>query len=362
MGQKANTLLSNITTNSSPNNLNWENAKHACLDRKNLIHPPIPAEILHDLQKWSEDEVNIKHKIPEPINVNNPGTADNRPQTTTGVKNRKTLALEKEKLNLRHKGIHQKIDMKIIKEIEQVARKTIRLATKMKDLKIFEQKYKTTHGRILTYTPHTAWVQMKGKQPRLLGNSGSAFVPNPLIYGPSRTSTLSDYVAYKSARRIRPCLRCLDIENPSATRHTMFKEDASGLPVNLTRKEEQTSPPKRKPTGKRTGGRPAPRTPTRGMKLQSETRREESATSLSSNDLGSSTLENIAPSPKRINKKKTPDNMKQKQQPTRKSGWARQSIFDRVVHRQNNKLPEKSNRNTRSKDEPKKPNLGNGLS
>ena len=59
MGQKANTLLSNITTNSSPNNLNWENAEHACLDRKNLIHPPIPAEILHDLQKWSEDEVNI---------------------------------------------------------------------------------------------------------------------------------------------------------------------------------------------------------------------------------------------------------------------------------------------------------------
>ena len=82
MGRKANTPLSNITTNSSPNNLNWENAKHACLDRKNLIHPLIPAAIKHNLQRWSEDEANIKHKIPEPIIAKDPGTADNRPQTT----------------------------------------------------------------------------------------------------------------------------------------------------------------------------------------------------------------------------------------------------------------------------------------
>ena len=32
MGRKPNTPLSNIATNSSPNNLNWESAKHACLD------------------------------------------------------------------------------------------------------------------------------------------------------------------------------------------------------------------------------------------------------------------------------------------------------------------------------------------
>ena len=31
-------------------------------------------------------------------------------------------------------------------------------------------------------TPHTAWVKTFGKQPRLLGNSGASFVPNPLIY------------------------------------------------------------------------------------------------------------------------------------------------------------------------------------
>ena len=51
MGRKANTPLSNITTNSSSYNLNWENAKHACLDMKNLIHSQIPAEIMHDLQR-----------------------------------------------------------------------------------------------------------------------------------------------------------------------------------------------------------------------------------------------------------------------------------------------------------------------
>ena len=56
MGRKANTSLSIKTTKSLPYNLNWENTKHACLDRKNLTHPPIPAEIMHDLQKWSEDE------------------------------------------------------------------------------------------------------------------------------------------------------------------------------------------------------------------------------------------------------------------------------------------------------------------
>ena len=34
MGRKPNTPLSNLATTSSPTNLTWENAKHACLDRK----------------------------------------------------------------------------------------------------------------------------------------------------------------------------------------------------------------------------------------------------------------------------------------------------------------------------------------
>ena len=62
MDRKPNTSLSNVVTSSSPNNLSWENAKHACLDRKNLTKPPLPAEIMHGLQRWSEDEVSIREK------------------------------------------------------------------------------------------------------------------------------------------------------------------------------------------------------------------------------------------------------------------------------------------------------------
>ena len=36
LGRKPNTPLSNVATSSSTNNLNWESAIHACLDRKNL--------------------------------------------------------------------------------------------------------------------------------------------------------------------------------------------------------------------------------------------------------------------------------------------------------------------------------------
>ena len=137
MGRKANTPLSNITTKSSPSNLIWENAKHACLDRKNLTHPPIPAEIIHDLEKWSEDELCVKLRIAEPIVAENNGIVDNQPHVTTGVKTRKTVALEKERLNLRYKGIQQQTGPIIKEKVEQVARKTIRLATKVNDPKNF---------------------------------------------------------------------------------------------------------------------------------------------------------------------------------------------------------------------------------
>ena len=95
MGRKTNTPLSNITTNSSPNNLNWENAKHACLERKNLTHSPKPAEIMHDLQIWSEDELSIKRKIPEPIAAENAGTANNQSQANTGVKSKNSSSSRK---------------------------------------------------------------------------------------------------------------------------------------------------------------------------------------------------------------------------------------------------------------------------
>ena len=48
MGRTPNTPLSNVATSSSSNNLNCENAKHACLDGKSLTKPPLPAEVMHD--------------------------------------------------------------------------------------------------------------------------------------------------------------------------------------------------------------------------------------------------------------------------------------------------------------------------
>ena len=116
MGRKANILLYKIATNSSPNNLNWENAKHACLDRKFLLHPPIPAGILHDLQKWSEDKVTIKRRNPEPALVKHTPVIDNNLRPNTGVKTGRTLDIEKEKLNVRSKGIQQQVEPKMKKE------------------------------------------------------------------------------------------------------------------------------------------------------------------------------------------------------------------------------------------------------
>ena len=121
---------------------------------------------------------------------------------------------------------------------------------------------KTIDEKKLTYTAHTAWVQSFGKQPRFLRNSEVEFDPNPLIYGPCRPSRLSDYVAYKSARRSGLCLRFLDIEDPTAPQHKMLKEDMeTGLRRKLTRRKQasdkeqnsgQNSPTKRraKPTGR----------------------------------------------------------------------------------------------------------------
>ena len=60
------------------------------------------------------------------------------------------------------KGTQPQVDLKT-KKIKQVARKAIKLATKVKDPKTFEQKYKTVDEKLLTYTPNTAWVQKSGK-------------------------------------------------------------------------------------------------------------------------------------------------------------------------------------------------------
>ena len=89
MGRKSNTPLSNLATNSSPNNLNWENAKHACLDRKNLTKPPLPAEVTHELQRWSEYEVSINKRDQKPLmprDLTNSGVT--KQQKDTGAKSK----------------------------------------------------------------------------------------------------------------------------------------------------------------------------------------------------------------------------------------------------------------------------------
>ena len=164
-----------------------------------------------------------------------------------------------------------------------------------------------------------------GKQPRLLRNSGVAFVSNPLINGPCRPSRLSHYVEYKSARRSGPGLRFLDIEDPKTTQRKMFKEDMeTGLTRKLTRREQaankeensgQNSPSKRraKPTGRRTSERPCnkPRDePRHNGKIQATKAtvkaqtQDPSIASETESENSSTTSETSAPSPKRLNQKK----------------------------------------------------------
>ena len=114
MGRKPNTPLSNIATNSSSNNLNWESAKHACLDRKNLSKPPLPAEVMHDLQRWSEDEVQIQKKgsPPKVTHKSLARTLTNTHSPTqpeTGAHSR-PIELAKTKFNIRYKAVQKTID------------------------------------------------------------------------------------------------------------------------------------------------------------------------------------------------------------------------------------------------------------
>ena len=118
---------------------------------------------MHDLQRWSEDEVSINkpdQKLQMPRYLTNPDVTTQ--QKDTGGKS-KSIEIVKDKLNVRYKGLQTTLDKNTKKRIDQVARKTIRIATKVKDPRTFEQKYKTINGKIPTYTPHTALVQTFGK-------------------------------------------------------------------------------------------------------------------------------------------------------------------------------------------------------
>ena len=153
MGRKPNTPLSNLANTSSPTNLNWENAKHACLDRKNFTKPPLPPEIMHELQHWPEDEVSINKR--QQLHPQLIGAGKTSKQTP-GAKRKRNIAINVDKINNRYKGIQTPTDKNVSKRLEQMARKTIRVANKVKDPKTFQEKYKTIDGIILTYTPHTA--------------------------------------------------------------------------------------------------------------------------------------------------------------------------------------------------------------
>ena len=117
-----------------------------------------------------------------------------------GVETRRAIAIDSENLNIRYKGVQEKVDQNIKNRID--------------------------------------------KQPRLIRNIEFALDPNPIINGLCRPSRLSDYVAYNSARRSGPCLRFLnflDNEQANAPQHRVFKEDTTGFHKNLQERRKYTN-------------------------------------------------------------------------------------------------------------------------
>ena len=190
---------------------------------------------MHDLQQWSEDDVSIKScasktKQKSSTLPKNLHKAANSPTIQVlDAKSKKTIEIFKDKLNVRYKGVQATIDKNTEKHRDQIARKTIRIATKVKDPKNFKTKYKTIDGNFLTYMAHTARIQTFGKQLRLLRNNEVTFVPNPLIYGPCRPSGLSDHIACTSTRRSRPCLQSIPTRhNSQCSRRTRRRDCQRG--------------------------------------------------------------------------------------------------------------------------------------
>ena len=108
MDRKPNTSLSNLATTSSPNNFNWESAIHACLDRKNLTKPPLPDEIMHDLQHWSEDDVSTNERQQEP--QPQPTEANKTATQTPGAKGKRNIEINIDKMSIRYKGLQTSTD------------------------------------------------------------------------------------------------------------------------------------------------------------------------------------------------------------------------------------------------------------
>ena len=99
------------------------------------------------------------------------------------------------------------------------------------------------------------------------------------------------FTAYKSARKTGPCLHFLDIEQPNAPQHELFREDEkTGLPKKLSQKEHQAKKDAKAKirrqatpqTGKQMGGKHNHRQ-ARGMTLKGANRKG-NETEVSSSD------------------------------------------------------------------------------
>ena len=93
---------------------------------------------MHDLQNWSDDEVSINQRQQL---QSQPSTATKTPNQTPDAKCKRSIAINIDRVNNRYKGIQTLTDKNVSKRLEQVARKTIRVATKVKDPKTFQQRY-----------------------------------------------------------------------------------------------------------------------------------------------------------------------------------------------------------------------------
>ena len=103
---------------------------------------------MDDLQRWSDDKVSIKRRTPLPANLQI--KIKSPPQQAWGAKTRRAIDIIKDELNVRYQGVHAPVDKSTKKTLEQTARKTVQIATKVKYPKTFEQKYKTVDGKTLT--------------------------------------------------------------------------------------------------------------------------------------------------------------------------------------------------------------------
>ena len=121
----------------------------------------------------------------------------------------------------------------------------------------------------------------------------------------------------------------------------MFEDnEVTGLPVKQKKKStQQTSSPakrKAKPTGKRTGGRPATKPQDRGMTLETETptgkeKTNEGVESSQDDNKPTKSSEDVAPSSKRQNSKTTPPTAEPLRKPTRIRQSALANTFGNAI-------------------------------